>query len=158
MVGRKWSGERNRGVSIYIWKNLCINLTHSRLSEDWDWTLRIDITHFIHIYLDICFITKRLACLFLGTILFLKMCSWVKNLSKRWGRYRLKWGQRMLSHNELFLIRLWNSDLINLFPKWPTEPTPKSKGLSHPAYLIYMQSKSCDVLAGWIKTWNQGCQ
>ena len=49
MVGRKWqwNGEQNRGVFIYIKQNLYINFTHSRLNEDWDRTLRTDITHFI---------------------------------------------------------------------------------------------------------------
>ena len=28
----------------------------------------------------------------------------------------------------------------------------------HPAYLTYMQSISCESLAGWSTSWNQGCQ
>jgi len=27
----------------------------------------------------------------------------------------------------------------------------------HPAYLTYMQSTSCEVLAGWSTSWNQDC-
>ena len=28
----------------------------------------------------------------------------------------------------------------------------------HPAYLTYMQSTSCEMLAGWITSWNQDCR
>ena len=28
----------------------------------------------------------------------------------------------------------------------------------HPAYLIYMQSTSWEMLAGWSTSWNQDCQ
>ena len=28
----------------------------------------------------------------------------------------------------------------------------------HPVYLAYMQSTSCEMLAGWITSWNQDCQ
>lgn len=71
--GREQTGRRIIEQDPYTLQDLYINITHSRLNEEWDWTLRIGITYFINIVLDACFITRRRVWLILGTFLYLEM-------------------------------------------------------------------------------------